>query len=54
MSASGRTKVASEVKFGMGASFIELYLWSKFGAFVSSRSGDIEPRNLKTSLQNDG
>ena len=31
MSASGRTKVASDVKFGMEASFIELYLWSKFG-----------------------
>ena len=31
MSASGRTKVASDVKFGMGASFIKLYLWSKFG-----------------------
>ena len=31
MSASGRTKVASDVKFGVGASFIKLYLWSKFG-----------------------
>ena len=31
MSASGRTEVASDVKFGTGASFIELYLWSKFG-----------------------
>ena len=30
MAASGRTEVASDVKFGMGASFIELYLWSKF------------------------
>ena len=31
MAASGRTEVASDVKFGVGASFIELYLWSKFG-----------------------
>ena len=31
MAASGRTEVASGVKFGVGASFIELYLWSKFG-----------------------
>ena len=31
MSASGRTKVASDVKFGVEASFIELDLWSKFG-----------------------
>ena len=31
MSASGRTKVASDVKFGVGASSIELYLCSKFG-----------------------
>ena len=31
MAASGWTEVASEVKFGVGASFIELYLWSKFG-----------------------
>ena len=30
MAASGRTEVASDVKFGEGASFIELYLWSKF------------------------
>ena len=31
MTANGRTEVASDVKFGVGASFIELYLWSKFG-----------------------
>ena len=31
MAASGRTEVASDVKFGVGASSIELYLWSKFG-----------------------
>ena len=31
MAASGRKEVASDVKFGAGASFIELYLWSKFG-----------------------
>ena len=31
MAASGRTEVASDVKFGVDASFIELYLWSKFG-----------------------
>ena len=31
MATSGRTKVASDVKFGVGAYFIELYLWSKFG-----------------------
>ena len=31
MVASGRTEVASDVKFGVGASFIELYLWSKVG-----------------------
>ena len=40
MSASGRTKVASDVKFGVGADFIELYLWSKFGdpsSYVSKR-----------------
>ena len=41
MAASGRTEVASDVKFGVGASFIELYLWSKFGdlsSMVSKRS----------------
>ena len=31
MAASGRTEVASDVKFGVVASFIELYPWSKFG-----------------------
>ena len=31
MAASGRTKVASDVKFGACASFIELYPLSKFG-----------------------
>ena len=31
MAASGRTEVASDVKFGVGASFIDFYLWSKFG-----------------------
>ena len=31
MAVSGRKEVASDVKFGVGASFIELYLWSKFG-----------------------
>ena len=31
MAASGRTEVAIDVKFCVGASFIELYLWSKFG-----------------------
>ena len=36
MSAIGRTKVASDVKFGVGASFIELYLWSK-ALMVSKR-----------------
>ena len=28
MAASGRTEVASDVKFGVVASFIELYIWS--------------------------
>ena len=27
----GRTEVANDVKFGEEASFIELYIWSKFG-----------------------
>ena len=31
MAAGRRTKEASDVKFGTRASFIELYLWSKFG-----------------------
>ena len=31
MAASGRTEEASDVKFGVGASFIALYLWSKYG-----------------------
>ena len=31
MATSGRTEEASDVKFGVRASFIELYLWSKFG-----------------------
>ena len=31
MAASGRTEVASDVQFGVGATFIKLYLWSKFG-----------------------
>ena len=31
MAANGRTTVASDVKFGVGASVIELYLWFKFG-----------------------
>ena len=31
MAARGRTEVTSDVKFGVGASFIELYLLSKFG-----------------------
>ena len=31
MAASGRTKVASDVKFDVGASFIKLYLWYKVG-----------------------
>ena len=35
MAASGRTKVVN-VKFGVGASFIELYLWSKFGDHSSN------------------
>ena len=41
MTASGRTEVASDVKFGVGAYFIELYLWSKFGESVLSRFGDM-------------
>ena len=31
MAASRRTEVAGDVKFGVGAYFIELYLCSKFG-----------------------
>ena len=31
ITASGRTEVASDVKFGVGASFNELHLWPKFG-----------------------
>ena len=31
MAASVRTEVANDLKFGVEASFIELYLWSKFG-----------------------
>ena len=31
MGASGRREVASDVKFAVGASFIELYIWFKFG-----------------------
>ena len=34
MAASGRTEVASDVKFGAGASFIERSLWSKFGETI--------------------
>ena len=35
MAASGRTEVVSDVKFGVRASFIELYLRSKFGDPIS-------------------
>ena len=41
MTDSGRTEVANDVKFGrIGASFIELYLWSKFGDPSSRRRDD--------------
>ena len=42
MAASGRTEVASDVKFGVGASFVELYLWSK--------SGDRSSNGLQTLM----
>ena len=44
MAGGGRTEVSSDVKFGAGASFIELYLWSKFG----------DPAYLKTVLRYTG
>ena len=39
-------------KFGEDVEDIEVDRVSKFGAFISSRSGDIGPKNLKNSLQN--
>ena len=46
MAASGRTEVANDVKFGMGASLIELYLWSKFG--------DPSSYGVQTQMRHDG
>ena len=42
------------MQFGGDVEDTKLDRLFKFGAFMSSRSGDIGPRNLKTSLQNGG
>ena len=47
MAASGRTEVASDVKFGVGASVIELYLGSKFGDPSSYSVPTLKPSRRK-------
>ena len=42
------------MKFGKDVEDIKQDRLSKFGAFMSSRSGDIGPRKLKNTLQNGG
>ena len=39
-------------KFGADDTDVEYNRLFKFGTFMSNRSGDIEPRSLKNSLQN--
>ena len=46
MAASGRKEVASDVKFGMEASFVEIYLRRKYGDPTSNgiQSLSVSPR----------
>ena len=48
----GRTEWARTIKFKGDVENIKLDRLFKFGAFMSSCSGDIGKRNLKNSLQN--
>ena len=47
-----RTEWVKTTKFRGDVEDIKVDSLFKFGAFTSSRSGDIGPRNLKSSLQN--
>ena len=47
-----RTVGARTINLGVDVEDIKLDRLFRFGAFMSRRSGDIGPRNLKNSLQN--